>query len=154
MKRFLGLIFLLLFLGCSEKKNPLVGVWYSCTKNGVYYEMHIDNNSIEVFVEGIDLVSILYSYQLEQDTLILRREKKVETVLIKIEANSLEWKYSSPSNGIKSDFLKFPESIEPIPKMDERDTLNNWLEKVISDMKKRSQTVSCPEQNESRGTKT
>lgn len=116
--------------------------------------MHIDNNSIEVFVEGIDLVSILYSYQLEQDTLILRREKKVETVLIKIEANSLEWKYSSPSNGIKSDFLKFPESIEPIPKMDERDTLNNWLEKVISDMKKRSQTVSCPEQNESRGTKT
>ena len=72
MKRLILIaLLLLLIFGCEPAKNDglISGHWYSCSKNGDYFEMHIKNNMYK-YSSGLGVVSEWNEFKLKGDTLI------------------------------------------------------------------------------------
>ena len=71
-----GILFSSFFVSCTNKIN---GVWYSCTKDGYYIELLVENNELRFFTGNY--ISEKIAFKIVDDTLIYKGLNAVDSII-------------------------------------------------------------------------
>ena len=145
MRNFLYCILIITILGCQNraKKNPFIGTWNRCLKDGEYLEFKIYNNYTISLSSSWERI-IMVSNKFENNTLIIEGinvplANKTDTIFLTSKSND--------KIILKSRWMNQVELNRTENKIDDIDSLNleNWKKKTILKFKKRAALFNCPD---------